>query len=288
MKSTISNFSQAFLLVILLFSFGKTVAQEKVPRLLLRVDDIGMNHSTNMALKQLAATGMRFSAPVMTPCPWFQEAVEILKANPQIAVGVHLTLNSEWKNYRWGPVLGNEAVPSLVAQDGYFHPSTSAFLESEYSLDEVRNELDAQIQKAISSGLNVVFVDFHMRTAVATPELEQITIELAHKYGLKRSMRMDETYKTMYNVAPEEKATQFLQYVKNELDPEKVNLIINHVAVANPEMKALVDMNNTDQHNEEIPVVANHREAELNTLLSVEFQQMIKEGKIKLVNYSDL
>ena len=47
-------------------------------------------------------------------------------------------------------------------------------------------------------------------------------------------------------------------------------------------------MNNSDQHNEEIPVVAIHREAELNMLLSEEFQQLIKEGKVELVNYSDL
>ncbi len=76
--------------------------------------------------------------------------------------------------------------------------------------------------------------------------------------------------------------------LRSGLDPDKVPLVINHVAVANSEMKALIEMNNAGQHNEEIPLVANHREAELKTLLSGEFQQLIKKGKVQLVNYSDL
>jgi hypothetical protein len=49
-----------------------------LPQLLLRVDDIGMNHATNMALEQLAQTGMPFSASVMFACPWYQETIDIV------------------------------------------------------------------------------------------------------------------------------------------------------------------------------------------------------------------
>jgi len=82
--------------------------------LLVRIDDIGMNHSVNMALEELAGTRMPLSASVMFACPWYQEAVEILRRNPQISVGVHFVLNSEWKGDRWGPVLGKEGrTPSM-------------------------------------------------------------------------------------------------------------------------------------------------------------------------------
>src|SRR5690242_1956367 len=73
------------------------------PEVLFRLDDIGMNHSVNMALEEVAKTGMPFSATVLFVCPWYQEAVEILKKYPQVTVGVHLALNSEWRDYRWGP-----------------------------------------------------------------------------------------------------------------------------------------------------------------------------------------
>jgi len=109
--------------------------------MLIRCDDIGMNHTVNMAADSLINHGIKFSASVMFVCPWYQEAVEILKGNPQIAVGVHLTLNSEWKHYRWGPVLGADAVPSLVDSNGYFFPSIKKLFANNPTNEDIEREL---------------------------------------------------------------------------------------------------------------------------------------------------
>src|SRR5690242_21343875 len=82
--------------------------------LVIRSDDGGMSHSVNMALERLIESGMPVSVSVMFACPWYQETVEMLKRHPATAVGVHLTLNSEWKNYRWGPASGRGTVPTVV------------------------------------------------------------------------------------------------------------------------------------------------------------------------------
>ena len=111
---------QALLFIISLSIYA--AGQDGKPELLIRCDDIGMSHSANLALAEMIQTNIPFSASVMFTCPWYQEAVEMLKDNPQVAVGIHLTLNAEWKNYRWGPVLGMKAVPSLVDSCGYFFP----------------------------------------------------------------------------------------------------------------------------------------------------------------------
>src|SRR5690606_39386627 len=58
--------------------------------LLIRCDDIGMSHSVNLAAKELIDAGLIFSVSVMVPCPWFDEAVNILKDNPLITAGIHL------------------------------------------------------------------------------------------------------------------------------------------------------------------------------------------------------
>jgi len=262
-------------------------AQDGPPKLLLRLDDNGMNHSVTMAIKQVAETGIPFSSSVMFACPWYQEAVSVLKQFPAVSAGVHLTLNSEWKHYRWGPVLGQSAVPSLVDSNGLFLPSSSAFLKSKYKLDEVERELAAQIERALHSGLKIDYVDYHMGTAVATPELRAIVEKLAKRYGLGISRYFGEQYQTMFDLSIENKKEEFLKRLDN-LSKDKVSLMVMHVAEATPEMNALVDMNNAAQHSDTIPVVAMHRNAELKTLLSPEFQKKVKNGEVKLVTYREV
>ena len=240
-----------------------STAQTDPPKLLLRLDDNGMNHSVTMAIGQVAAIGIPFSSSVMFACPWYQEAVAVLKQYPQVSVGVHLTLNSEWKYYRWGPVLGRSAVPSLVDTNGHFLASTTAFLKGAYKLDEVEQELTVQVERAIHSGWRIDYVDYHMGTATATPELRAIVEKIAKKYKLGISWYFVENYQTMFDVSIENKKDEFLKRLAS-LSGDKVNLIVMHVAEATPEMNALIDMNNTDQHSETKPLVAMHRYCHLN------------------------
>ncbi|WP_242923197.1 ChbG/HpnK family deacetylase [Pontibacter liquoris] len=267
--------------------FAAHAQKAKVPALLLRADDIGMNHAVNMGVKQLAESGLPFSASVMFACPWYQEAVEILKAHPNVAVGVHLTLNAEWKNYRWGPVAGRNAAPSLVDSLGYFLPSTEAFLSSKYKLDEVEKELTAQIERALNSGLKISYVDPHMGMALATPELQAVTEKLARKYKLGISTYFGEVYKTMWPVPVETKAKEFMAYVNN-LQPGSLNVVELHVAQSSPEMEALVDMNSDLMNTSDgKPKASQHRQTELNMLLSPAFKPLIGK-KFTLLTYADL
>ncbi len=117
-----------FFVLVIISGINTASAQTtKLPQLLIRLDDIGMNHSVNMAAEKMAKTGLPISVSVQFACPWYQEAVAILKKYPNVSIGVHLTLTAEWKYYRWGPVLGQSAVPSLVDTLGYFHYSTREF-----------------------------------------------------------------------------------------------------------------------------------------------------------------
>ena len=254
------------------------------PELLVRIDDIGMNHSVNLALRQLADTKIPLSASVMFACPWYQEAVEILKQDPQISVGVHLVLNSEWKGYRWGPVLGKEAVPSLVDSVGYFLPSTDKFLAHGYKLDEVERELSAQVERAVRSGLRIDYVDYHMGTAVSTPELRAVVERVAAKFGVGISRYFGESYHTMFDTPIAQKEAAFRAHL-DSLAPDKVNLEVVHVAEATPEMRVLVDMNNPTQNTATgEPLMALHRQAELEMLLK--FARGPDARRVTLTNYA--
>jgi predicted glycoside hydrolase/deacetylase ChbG (UPF0249 family) len=263
-----------------------TAQSTRAPEVLLRLDDVGMNHSVNLAIAKVAATGIPFSVSVLFACPWYQEAVEILKKNPQITVGVHLALNSEWRNYRWGPVLGKGGVPSLVDSDGYFLPSSGAFLASKYDLGEVERELTAQVERAMASGLKITYVDAHMGMAEATPQLREVEERVAKKFGLGISTHFGESYYTLWGVPVASKKSSLLAHLANA-KRDSVNLVEVHVAERTPEMEVIFDMNAPSQNTPDAGVVA-HRKAELETMLSPELAELVRSGKIKLVTYQQL
>jgi chitin disaccharide deacetylase len=258
------------------------------PEVLLRLDDVGMNHSVNTAIARVAETKMPFSVSVMFACPWYEEAVDLLKRNPQIAVGVHLVLNSEWRNYRWGPVLGKAGVPSLTDSVGYFLPSTQAFLAHKYDLGEVERELSAQMDRAMASGLKISYVDFHMGTAGSTPQLRAVVERVAKKYGVGISRYYGEISTTLFDTPIGEKKADLLRQL-GKADPKRTNLVVVHVAERTPEMSVLFDRNNAAQNSSTgDPLVANHRQAELDAMLSPELAALARTGKVKLVTYADL
>lgn len=262
------------------------VAQTRPPEVLLRLDDIGMNQSVNDAAARVAATGMPISVSVIFAAPRWREAVEMLRKHPDLAVGVHLALNSEWRGYRWGPVLDKAIVPSLVDRDGFFPPSRDAFLASRYDLHEVEREITAQVERALASGLTITYVDAHMAMLEATPELRAILERVALKHDLAISRRLGESYFTLWNVPVDTKKSALLAKLQSP-KRDTVNLVVIHAAERTAEMDALIDMNAPAQNALGAGVAA-HRKAELDALLSPEMAQLVRSGAITLITYRDL
>jgi hypothetical protein len=258
-------------------------ARAAEPELLIRTDDIGMSHAVNTALRQFARTGVPFSASVMVPCPWFDEAAGILRDNPRVSVGIHLTLNSEWADYRWGPVLGASAVPSLVDDNGRFFPTAAQLIDNGAEPGEVEAELRAQIELALSAGLDVDYLDYHMLTATSTPEFRRVVEKLAKDYGLGLSRYFGEPSLSLWDVEPDEKLVTLLDFV-DRVGGDRPNLLVIHLGLETPEMNALVDANNpADPYR-----VARHRQAELDALTSPAFLRAAGRRDIRFVTYADL
>ena len=268
------------LLFVLVSSLFSVQAQtEKIP-LLFRLDDIGMCHSVNMAAKEVLETRMPVSMSVMVPCPWFTEAVEILKQYPHVSVGIHLTLNSEWKNYRWGPVAGVTMVPSLVDSLGHFFPSRSKLFANNPRLEEIETELRAQIEKAQKAGLKIDYLDYHMGAAMQTPQTRAIVEKLAAEYGLAISRYYDEVDVEGGYAAPvANKLDTLLKKVTN-LQPGGTKLFVVHIGLDEPEMAAMEDLNPSGPRD-----MSKHRQAELRALLAPNFQQLINSERFRIVNY---
>jgi predicted glycoside hydrolase/deacetylase ChbG (UPF0249 family) len=151
-------------------------------RVVLHADDLGMSHGANAAFAELCAFGTVTSGSVMAPCPWFAELAAMARDDPFLDVGVHLTLTSEMKGYRWRPLTRPPGAAGLTDGDGFFHPDV-ATVRARAERGAIEAELRAQIEAALRAGIDVTHLDDHMG-AVLAPEFVEIYVRVAADYRL--------------------------------------------------------------------------------------------------------
>ncbi|MCX7424389.1 MAG: polysaccharide deacetylase family protein [Planctomycetia bacterium] len=151
--------------------------------LILHADDVGMCCEANLAAEEYFRTGDIQSASIMVPCPWFNDFAAWYKEHPEADCGVHVTLNSEWKHYRWGPVAPRGKVPGLVDKDGMLY---SNVLQTALGAtrEQVETEIRAQIERALASGIKPTHLDTHMGAVYCRPDVAQVFLKLALEYKI--------------------------------------------------------------------------------------------------------
>ncbi len=145
--------------------------------LIINCDDLGMCHATNAGCYEALRQGVASSASLMVPCPWARHAATAYRGED---LGVHLTVNAEWRDYRWSPLT---AAPSLRAEDGGFTPSPMR-VRLRAEAGEILAELRAQIDLALQWGIDVSHLDSHMYTLQEDERLFDLYLELAVAYNL--------------------------------------------------------------------------------------------------------
>ena len=151
--------------------------------LIINGDDFGMNHATNVGTERALKAGALTSSTIMVPCPWFLEAADFARKNPQANLGVHTTLTSEWSKYKWGPVLGRTAVPGLCDEMGYFFEDVFA-IYGIGEIDQAEQEVRAQVKQALDAGIDVTHIDSHMGAMQYSPDYFERFIRIAADLNL--------------------------------------------------------------------------------------------------------
>jgi len=151
--------------------------------LIVHADDLGVSHSVNAASIEALETGLVNSASIMVPCPWFPEIAAYARDHPEHDLGLHLTLTSEWKHYRWRPVLPVTEVPTLVDDQGFLYASEA---EAAQKMDprEAEAEIRAQVERAMAFGIQPTHLDAHMGTLFQTPALFEAYLRVGRDYNL--------------------------------------------------------------------------------------------------------
>lgn len=151
--------------------------------LIIHADDMGLSHSTNMAVMKAMDSKAIITGSVMVPCPWFPEIADYVKNHPGLDVGIHLTLTAEWKYYQWGGVLPSDQIASLLDKNQHMYASVEE-LGKNAKPEDIEKEMRAQIERAISYGIQPTHLDNHMGSLLVNPEYIKIYVKLSKEYRL--------------------------------------------------------------------------------------------------------
>lgn len=150
--------------------------------LVVNADDFGIDEGINKGIADCFGRGIITSVSMVPNGAAFENAVHLVKQNPDIGIGVHLCLTGE------RAVLPKERIRSLADDEGFLpHNVYILFLKickNRISLSEVKKELEAQIEKVFDSGIAPFHIDSHQYSHLIPPFLD-IVIELAKKYRIK-------------------------------------------------------------------------------------------------------
>lgn len=258
--------------------------------LIVNADDFGMYHAVNEAIFRTLKAGVVCSTSLMVPCPWALHAMHLLRENPEIAFGVHLTMIRDLSNYTWGPLSPRKDMPSLIDETGYFHnlehmPDVLAQAE----LHEVEVEFRTQIEAVLTAGLKPTHLDWHCLHNGGRADILEMTIELAKEYGLALrvyDLSMIEKLQSQglptddhdlldsYDLDTMDKSARYVQMLR-EL-PMGLSEWAVHPGLGNSESKAI------DPGGWQV------RQTDFEFLMSSEAREIIQQEEIILLSYKSL
>ena len=266
--------------------------------LIIHADDIGVSHSENAASIYALEHGSVNSGSIMVPCPWFPEIAAYAKNHPDADFGIHLTLNSEWTYYKWGPISSPEEVPGLINDTNHLFDNWDD-VKNNASAQEIEKELRSQIETALKYGINPTHLDTHMFALYLKPEFLAVYKKLGKEYKLP--VLLNKAYLNYFELNAEENLNDedivvdniymafpedfkkgmnnyYIETLRNL--PIGLNVLLLHAAFNNEEMKAIT-IGKTD-------FGAEWRQQDFNFFTSDVCKQILKEEKIELITWKEI
>jgi len=265
--------------------------------LIIHADDLAVAHSEDAASFDALDSRTVTSASVMIPCPWLNEVADYARSHPDADLGLHLTLTSEWKTYRWGPVESKEKVPSLLDPSGYLWNGETEPALPHIKAEDVEREIRAQIERALAMGIHPTHLDSHMGVLFARPDVFAVYVKVAHEYKLPflaqrvpdappallsllsdQDIIVDSIEVAGRRVAPADWASFYSNTIRN-LKPGLAEIIV-HLGRDDAELQAVM-VDHPDYGSA-------WRQRDYDVVTSPEFKKAIADNHVILVKWKDL
>ncbi len=260
--------------------------------LLINADDFGMCHAINSAIFRTLTEGVVRSTTLMMPCPWALHAIHLLKAHPDMAFGVHLTVICDTVHYKFGPLTPKYKVPSLIDEAGYFYSfERMAEFLVQAKLAELETEFRAQIETVLAAHTlrKPTHLDWHCLRFGGRLDIFDLLLGLAKEYGLALRVvgqpliekvqgqglpTSDYDFMDSFRIDLVDKPARYAQMLR-ELSAGLTEWAV-HPGLGNPELQAIQP--------DGWPV----RQTDFDFLMSQAAQDVIQEEGIMLVDYRPL
>ncbi len=283
-------------------------------RLIVNADEFGLTQQVNQGIIEAFKKGIVTSSTIIVNMWAFEEAVRLACKNPNLAVGVHLTLTSGKS------VLPKEAIPTLVDEKGFFFPRSHLLRRlffQKIRLSEVEKELKAQIEKCLQSGISPTHFDSHEHIHIH-PAIFPIVIRLAKDYNVPLRLPAEEIYFVkgkflnffyfkywkkkflqvrcnwahshllLHGILTTDYFTSIFGIIPNqEIKISTFKLLLKNIKDGVTEL-----MTHPGYMDERLRIFSPHlceqREKELKVLTDPKTKRIIKEENIELINYANL
>lgn len=138
-------------------------------RLIVNADDFGFTRSVNEGIVEAHHSGILTATTLMANGAAFDDAVALARANPSLDVGCHLVL-----------IQGESVVNPSRPLPATMKELLAALVRRKLNIYE---ELLAQVQKIVRTGIRPTHLDTHKHTHLLPPVLEAVA-RLAHEFRI--------------------------------------------------------------------------------------------------------
>ncbi|OLQ95931.1 hypothetical protein BIY21_20320 [Vibrio ponticus] len=242
-------------------------------KVIFNADDFGLTEGVNNGIAAAFRQGVVRSTTFMVDMPGEAHAVKLAASMPDLKVGLHLRFTA-------GKPLTNHK--SLVDERGLFPAIPGFWQKQDFDLEEVYQEVVAQVEHYLALGLELSHIDGHHH-AHTHPQIAPVVNQVAQKYGVPvrgvgfvdrqevggRYLFSERFYDNKISLAD---AKQLMLDYEHECE---VLEVMCHPAIVDTQLRSMSSY-------------LAQREQELETLTSAAFVAFLRERDIQVTDYSAL